>query len=104
MSAAAVTVRPPLWRRLVGFNLLTACVLGVGGWYVGWFAAHGVAGKSIAYFSSIDYNEVSIILAYICGVLGFLIGLGFLNYPLAPLRGHPPLLRGNESWGGAGYL
>ncbi len=26
-------------RRLVGFNLFTACVLGVGGWYAGWFAA-----------------------------------------------------------------
>jgi len=104
MSAAAVTVRPPLWRRLVGFNLLTACVLGVGGWYVGWFAAHGVAGKSIAYFSSIDYNEVSIILAYICGVLGFLIGLGFFNYPLARLRGYPPSLRAKENEGVGRYF
>ncbi len=104
MSATAVSVRPPLWRRLVGFNLLTACVLGVGGWYVGWFAAHGVAGKSIAYFSHIDYNEVSIVLAYICGVLGFLIGLGFLNYPLARLRGYPPSLRSKENEGVGRYF
>ena len=37
-------------RRLVGFNLLTACLLGIGGWYVGWFAAHAVVGPSIAFF------------------------------------------------------
>ena len=29
MSAVAVEIRPPLWRRLLGFNALTAIVLGV---------------------------------------------------------------------------
>jgi len=27
----------PLWRRLIGFNLLSAVLLGVGGYYLGWF-------------------------------------------------------------------
>jgi cytochrome c oxidase subunit 1 len=104
MSAVAVTGRPPVWRRLVGFNLLTACLLGVGGWYVGWFAAHGVVGPSIAYFDAIDYNELSIFMAYICGVLGFLIGLGFFNYPVARLRGYPPSLRAKENEGIGRYF
>ncbi|MHB8470649.1 MAG: cytochrome c oxidase subunit I [Gaiellaceae bacterium] len=91
-------------RRLVGFNLLTACLLGIGGWYVGWFAAHGVVGPSIAYFTSTDYNELSVFMAYICGVLGFLIGLGFFNYPFARLRGYPPSLRAKEGEGIGRYF
>jgi cytochrome c oxidase subunit I len=102
--SVAVAVRPPLWRRLAGFNLLTACVLGVGGWYVGWFAAHGVVGPSIAYFGNIDYNELSVFMAYICGVLGFLIGLGFFNYPFARLRGYPPSLHAKENEGIGRYF
>ena len=103
MSAVAVA-RPPVWRRLVGFNLLTGCLLGVGGWYVGWFAAHGIVGPSIAYFADTDYNELSVFMAYICGVLGFLIGLGFFNYPFARLRGYPPSLRAKESEGAGRYF
>ena len=45
-------------RRLVGFNLLTACILGVGGWYAGWFGAHAVAAPSIDFFGDIDFNEL----------------------------------------------
>ena len=91
-------------RRLAGFNLLTACLLGIGGWYVGWFAAHGVVGPSIDYFGDIDYNELSVVMAYLCGVLGFLIGLGFLNYPFARLRGYPPSLREKETDGIGRYF
>ena len=34
----------PLWRRLIGFNLLTAVILGVGGYYLGWFIGHQIDG------------------------------------------------------------
>ena len=91
-------------RRLVGFNLLTACLLGIGGWYVGWFGAHGVVGPSLDYFGDIDYNELSIVMAYLGGVLGFLIGLGFFNYPFARLRGYPPSLREKETQGISRYF
>ena len=67
MTAAAVaTPQTPLWRRLIGFNLLTGIVLGVGGWYVGWFGAHAIG--PIDYYSASDYNEISVFLAYIGGV------------------------------------
>ena len=36
-------------------------------------------------------------LGYFLGVVGFLVGLGFANYPLKRLLGHPPSLAENES-------
>ena len=104
MTAVAAAPRPPLWRRLVGFNLLAGVVLGVGGWYVGWFGAHAIHGMSIAYFSDTDYNELSVFLAYLGGVVGFLIGLGFLNYPVRRLLGYPPSLREKETAGAGRYF
>jgi cytochrome c oxidase subunit 1 len=104
MTTMAVAIRPPVWRRLVGFNLLTALVLGVAGWYVGWFGAHAVVGPSIDYFGDIDYNELSVVLAYLGGVVGFLAGLGFLNYPIQRLRGYPPSLREKETEGVGRYF
>src|SRR5437763_5611304 len=91
-------------RRLLGFNLLTGAILGVVGWYVGWFGAHKIHGLSIAYFADTDYNELSVYLAYIGGVVGFLVGLGFFNYPLARLRGYPPSLREKEGGGIGRYF
>ena len=104
MSTIAVEMRPPLWRRLVGFNLLTGVILGIGGWYVGWYGAHAVVGPSLGYFGDIDFNELSLVLAYLGGVVGFLTGLGFLNYPWARLRGYPPSLREKETQGIGRYF
>jgi cytochrome c oxidase subunit 1 len=105
MTDAAVAMpRAPWWRQLLRFNLLTAVVLGVGGWYVGWFGAHAISGLSIEYFGDTDYNELSVFLAYLGGVVGFLAGLGFLNYPFARLRGYPPSLREKETQGIGRYF
>jgi cytochrome c oxidase subunit 1 len=103
MSSTAVAT-PPVWRRLVGFNLLTGCILGVVGWYAGWYAAHLIVGPSIDYFADVDYNELSIFMGYIGGVIGFLAGLGFLNYPIARMRGLPPTLREKETEGIGRYF
>jgi cytochrome c oxidase subunit 1 len=104
MSAAAAAVSPPLWRRLVGFNLLTAVLLGIGGWYAGWFGAHALDAASLSFFGDIDFNELSLVLGYIGGVIGFLVGLGFANYPIARLRGYPPSLREKETEGIGRYF
>ena len=37
-------------------------------------------------------------------MVGFLVGLGFLNYPLARLRGYPPSLREKETGGWSRYF
>ena len=33
MSVTPIAARPPVWRRLIGFHMLTGLALGVGGWY-----------------------------------------------------------------------
>lgn len=105
MSTMAVEVRPPVWRRLIGFNALTGVILGVGGYYLGWFVGHHVTGASVAYYAgNIDQNDVSVILGYLFGVIGFLIGLGFGVYPWARLRGYPPSLREKETQGASRYF
>ncbi|HTQ68260.1 MAG TPA: cbb3-type cytochrome c oxidase subunit I [Solirubrobacteraceae bacterium] len=109
MSAAAATpapvaVRPPLWRRLIGFNLLTAVVLGVGGYYLGWFVGHQISSPTFVYEEATNENDVALLLAYLFGVAGFLIGMGFANYPVMRLLGRPPSLREKEEQGISRYF
>ncbi|HEX3434578.1 MAG TPA: cbb3-type cytochrome c oxidase subunit I [Solirubrobacteraceae bacterium] len=98
-------VRRPLWRRLVGFNLLSAVLLGVAGYYLGWFIGHRVStSKSFEFISATDENDVALLLAYLFGVAGFLIGLGFANYPVSRLLGKPASLREKEDEGIGRYF
>jgi cytochrome c oxidase subunit 1 len=106
-SAAAAAPLPtgrPLWRRLIGFNLLTAVILGVGGYYLGWWIGHLINGPSFEYESATDENDVALLLGYFFGVVGFLIGLGFANYPISRLLGRPASLREKESGGIGRYF
>jgi cytochrome c oxidase subunit I len=89
VSETTVLTPPPLWRRLAGFHLGTGVILGVGGYYLGWFLGHHITGASLDYFADTDQNELSIFLGYFIGVIGFLAGLGFLNYPISRMLGHP---------------
>jgi cytochrome c oxidase subunit I len=76
-------------RRLLGFNLLGAVVLAAVGYYFGWWLGHQITAPSLDYFGDTGQNDVALFLAYLLGVLGFLAGLGFLNYPLARMAGRP---------------
>jgi cytochrome c oxidase subunit I len=91
-------------RRLFGFNLLSGIVLGVVGFYVGWWLGHQVTGASIAYFDDTGQNDIALFVAYFVGVIGFLVGLGFANYPLQRLAGRPPSLREKETQGWVRYF
>jgi cytochrome c oxidase subunit I len=91
-------------RRLFGFNLLSALVLGVVGFYAGWQLGHQITGKSIAYFSDTHQNDIALFIAYLVGVVGFLVGMGFANYPVQRLLGKPPSLREKEQQGVARYF
>lgn len=91
-------------RRLIGFNLLTGLVLGVGGFYLGWFIGRQVNGKSIDYFGTIGQNDVMLFLGYLFAVLGFLIGLGFANYPIRRMLGYPASLKDKEGDGIGRYF
>ena len=93
---------------MIGFNLLTGIVLGIGGFYLGWYGGHWLLNsldiEVLDYFGDTDQNDVSLFFGYIVGVIGFLVGLGFANYPLARLRGYPPSLREKETSGVRRYF
>ncbi len=91
-------------RRLVGYNLLTAVVLGIVGFYVGWWLGHQITGPSIAYFADTGQNDIALFLAYLLAVVGFLAGLGFASYPIQRLLGKPPSLREKETAGPGRYF
>ena len=91
-------------RRLIGFNLLTGVVLGVVGFYVGWWLGHQFKAPSLDYFSDTGQNDIALFLAYLTCILGFLVGLGFANYPLQRLLGKPPSLREKETAGPGRYF
>jgi cytochrome c oxidase subunit 1 len=104
MSAAeaapptSLSARVPLWRRLIGFNVLTGIALGIGGWFLGHFIGGQVEGAGLHYFSKqAGENDIAIMLGYLLGVIGFLIGLGFAVYPIQRLLGREPTLAERES-------
>ena len=101
MSTIAMTTdRPPVWRRLIGFNLLMGIVGAIVGYIIGYWIGGRFTGANIAYYSkSAGQNDIAIFLGYFGGVVGFLVGLGFLNYPISRLLGHPPTLAEHESEG-----
>ena len=90
--------------RVLRFNLLTAVVLGVGGYFLGWWLGHQITSPSIDYFGDTGQNDIALFVAYFVGVVGFLVGLGFLNYPVQRMLGHPPSLREKESAGMSRYF
>jgi len=102
--SANATVPTPPWRRVVGYNLLTGLVLGVVGYYVGWWIGHHIHATSIGYFADTNQNDIAVFLGYFLSVVGFLAGLGFLSYPWARVRGYPPSLREKETAGVARYF
>jgi cytochrome c oxidase subunit 1 len=102
MSAIAVSsTAPPRtgWRRFLGFNMLTGIILGVAGWYIGYEAIGlHIHGAGIVYYATeAGQNDIAIMLGYLLGVVGFLIGIGFGNYPFRRLLGHPASLAEHES-------
>ena len=97
--------RPPLWRRLIGFNLLDRRP-----------ARHRRllprlvrrpplnAGRASATSPTPTRTTSRSSSATSSASLGFLIGLGFANYPFARLRGYPPSLREKETQGIGRYF
>ena len=101
MTAITLPARPrPFWRQLIGFNLLTGILGAIIGWLIGAFIGNRIHAPSLHYFSAqAGQNDIAVLLGYLFGVIGFLVGLGFANYPIRRMMGHPPTLAEHESEG-----
>ena len=96
---AVSTPQRPIWQRLIGFNLVTAVVLAIVGWLIGYWIGGRIHAPSLDFFADNGQNDISILLGYLLGVIGFMIGMGFANYPVRRMLGHPPTLAEHESEG-----
>src|SRR5579875_162572 len=99
----AITVpagQRPVWRRLLEFNMFTGIVLAAVGGLIGDLIGSAIHAPSIDFFGAeAGYNDISVLLAYLFGTIGFLVGLGFANYPIRRMLGYPPSLAEHESEG-----
>jgi cytochrome c oxidase subunit 1 len=102
MNSEQTTQSP--WRRLLGFNLLTGIVLGVIGFYFGWWLGHRIHAPTLDFIDDTGQNDIALMLGYIFFVVGFLLGLGFGKYPLARMMGREPSHRENEEGGVSRYF
>ena len=101
--SSEITIKP-LWRRLIGFNLLSGIVLGLVGFYLGWWLGHQVHAESLNFIADTNQNEIALMFGYLFSIIGFLVGLGFANYPLARMLGHERSHAENEEGGIGRYF
>jgi cytochrome c oxidase subunit 1 len=94
----------PQWRGLIGFNLLTGILLGIVGFYFGWWLGHQIHFTAYAFVADTGQNDIALLLGYLFFVIGFVAGLGFLNYPLARMLGRQPSYHENEAGGIGRYF
>ncbi|MDX6616512.1 MAG: cytochrome c oxidase subunit [Solirubrobacterales bacterium] len=100
---AEQSARSPL-RRLLGFNVLTGILLGIVGFYFGWWLGHRIHAPSLDYLGDTGQNDIALMCGYLFFVVGFVIGLGFAKYPLARMTGREPSHHENEEGGVGRYF
>jgi cytochrome c oxidase subunit I len=90
------TRRRPWW---LGQHVGTALVLMVGGYAFGHWAGHHIVG-AYAHPFFVFQDDAAAFLGIIFGILGWLAGIGALNYPLAKLVGRelPEQNYAEEGW------
>ena len=109
MESASVSVSerristPSAWSQLIGFNVIWAVALSIGGYALGHWL-----GSKIGFNSSpqteTDQDDVAILLGLAFAILGWMLGLGFFNYPLSRIAGRPASLREREEHGAWRYF
>src|SRR2546423_8040257 len=61
--------RRPVWRRLIGFNLLSAVLLRVGRYYLRWFIGHQLSRQSLEYQKANHENDLVLLPPYVLGAV-----------------------------------
>ncbi|HZS25180.1 MAG TPA: cbb3-type cytochrome c oxidase subunit I [Gaiellaceae bacterium] len=91
------------YRGFFGGNLFAAIALGIGGFFLGaWIGGQIAAGKD--YLIGTDQNDIGVVLGFLFATIGWLAGLGFFNYPIGRMLGHPATLPHEETTGVARYF
>ena len=90
-------------QRFFGPGLLRAAAFAVGGWFFGhWLGNY--FGSTYQQVANSRDNNISIIFGYLFGVLGWVIGLGFLAYPWAKALGKEVQLHPQRESGPGRYF
>ena len=90
---------PPSWRRqLFDFNVVTAVLLAVGGYALFHFLGTRI-GIHQKLQTETDQDDIATLFGLIGATLGWMLGLGFFNYPVSRMLGHPATLREREEHG-----
>jgi cytochrome c oxidase subunit 1 len=98
-STTATTVEQPSWRRqLLGFSVIWAIVGAVIGYVLFHWIGTKIAKGNLAQTTS-DQDDVAVLLGLLGATIGWLIGLGFLNYPVSRMLGRPPSLYERQEHG-----
>ena len=92
------TARNPL-RGVIGFNVISGILLGIVGFYFGWWLGHQIHFTNYEYTADTGQNDIALFLGYLFFVVGFLVGLGYLRYPLARMIGREPSFHENQGGG-----
>jgi cytochrome c oxidase subunit 1 len=88
----------PLSEELRKPNLLWGVVLGA----IGYFVCHWLGtkvGGHIDSQSATDQDDLAVFFGFLGATLGWLIGLGFFNYPISRMIGRPANLSEGEQFG-----
>ena len=101
MSAIAVWVparRGTGWQELIGFNIADRDPPRDRRVVHRLPHRPHIHGANVAYYSAeAGENDIAMLIGYFLGVVGFLVGLGFANYPVKRMLGHPPALAEHET-------
>ncbi len=94
---------PSAARQLLGFNVIWAVALAIGGYALGhWLGSH--IGANSAAQTETDQDDVAILMGLGLSIVGWMAGLGFFNYPLGRIMGRPATLREREEHGAWRYF
>jgi cytochrome c oxidase subunit 1 len=85
-AAKTPDTRSPLLRP----NLFTVVIGLAIGYIIGVWIGHRI-GAHLDWVSAIDQNDVSVLLGYSLGTIGYIAGLGLLDYPFRRLLGQRPV-------------
>ena len=90
--------QPSTGRQLLGFNILWGIVGGAAGYALGHWLGTRI-GNHIHAQMATDQDDIANLLGLLLATVGWLIGLGFFNYPVGRMLGRPATLREREEHG-----